>query len=161
LSKKPGRKRALRPRIVRAAGKSPHAEFEIFEPTTAKDVPRGTVALAKATCLACSRVLPPRRVRPQLADRRGNADPIFDDRGQRIGGARLIAVVTLRPRERGRHYRLPLASDYAAVQVATERLQQAVSEGPLGRLSVVPDEPTPQDGTGSVGGGFRTRKYGV
>jgi putative DNA methylase len=161
LSKKPRRKRALRPHIVRAPGKPPHAEFEIFEPTTAKDVPRGTVALAKATCLACGRVLPPGRVRVQLADRQGNADPIFDIWGQRIGGARLLAVVTLRPRERGRHYRLPVASDYAAVKVATERLQKAISEAPLDSLSIVPDEPTPQDGTGSVGGGFRTRKYGV
>ena len=34
--------------------------------------------------------------------------------GRRVGGARLTAVVTLKPGETGRHYRLPTDADYAA-----------------------------------------------
>jgi putative DNA methylase len=82
----------------------------------------------------------PERVRAQLAAQRGGADVVFEPspptplppgegskipspsgRGQgegipqRIGGARLLAVVTLRDGEPGRHYRLPTDADYAAV----------------------------------------------
>jgi hypothetical protein len=32
---------------------------------------------------------------------------VFDAKGNRTGGARLMAVVSLKPNEQGRHYRLP------------------------------------------------------
>jgi hypothetical protein len=65
-------------------------------------------------------VLPPERVRAQLAAQRGGADVIFDEQGRRTGGAYLLAVVTLRPREKGRHYRPPTERDYEAVYRAQE-----------------------------------------
>ena len=122
LCKKPKRKRALRPSVVRRKGGPPEVAFEVFEPASEGDVHDGTVNRAKATCLCCGTVLPPERVRLQLSEQRGGADTIFDDAGKRIGGARMTAVVTHRPGEQGRHYRLPTEADYAAVRRAQERL---------------------------------------
>jgi len=119
LCKKANRKRALRYKVVRPKGQRPRVEFEIFEPKSDKEVPSGTVTRAKATCLCCGTVLPPERVRAQLAEQRGGADVIFDEGGKRIGGARMTAVVTLRPGEKGRHYRLPTERDYQAVWKAS------------------------------------------
>jgi adenine-specific DNA methylase len=59
LCKKPKRRRALRHRVVRPAGEPPRVEFEAFEPKAEKDVPEGTVARAKATCLASARCFRP------------------------------------------------------------------------------------------------------
>ncbi|HSV30530.1 MAG TPA: DUF1156 domain-containing protein [Atribacteraceae bacterium] len=53
-------------------------EFEVFEPKNEKEVPDGTVTRAKATCLCCGTVLPPARVRAQLAEQRGGADVTFE-----------------------------------------------------------------------------------
>jgi adenine-specific DNA methylase/REP element-mobilizing transposase RayT len=125
-------------------------EFEIFEPKNEKEVPGGTVSRARATCLCCGAVLPPERVRAQLAAQRGGADVVFDERGRRTGGARLLAVVTLKPGEQGRHYRLPTERDYEAVRKAQERLAAMLSEwehsGRQG-LCPVPDEPAPTKDT--------------
>ncbi len=164
LCEKVNRKRALKHKVVRPGTGPPRVDFEVFEPNLDSDVPSGTVTLAKATCLACGAVLRPDRVRAQLDADRGGADVVFDRDGQRSGGARLLAVVALRPTEVGRCYRLPTLGDYAAVRRAQVRLTQFLSEWERrGRpgLCPVPDEPTPQDGTGGVGGGFRTRKYGL
>src|SRR5262245_26132516 len=51
-------------------------------------------------------VLAAERVRAQLSAQRGGADIVFDDKGLRAGGARLLAVVTLRSGEIGRSYRV-------------------------------------------------------
>src|SRR5437870_4573464 len=67
LCKKASRKRALRFQVVRTGGAPPRVEFEVFEPQSVGDLAKGTVALAKATCVACGAVLPPERVRGQLA----------------------------------------------------------------------------------------------
>jgi putative DNA methylase len=168
LCKKANRRRALRYRIEK--GSPPRVEFEVFEPKTEKDVPAGTVARAKARCLVCGAVLPPERVRAQLAAQRGGADVVFDERGRRIGGARLLAVVTLKPGEQGRHYRLPTERDYEAVWKAQQRLAAILDEwkrsnlpSPRGRgaggedLCPVPDEPLPPIGTL----GFRVQRYGM
>ena len=85
LCKKAKRKRALKHRVVRPAGESPRVEFEVFEPKAEKDVPGGTVTRAKATCVACGAVLPPERVRAQLAAQRGGADVVFDAQGPAHG----------------------------------------------------------------------------
>jgi adenine-specific DNA methylase len=173
LCKKAERKRALRPIIRRAEGpKSPegrHVEFEIFTPTTEKEVRGGTVSRAKATCLCCNTVLHPDRVRAQLAAQRGGADVIFEPspsgRGQgegipqRTGGARLLAVVTLRPGEQGRHYRLPTEQDYQAVWKAQKRLKAILDQWERdGRhgLCPVPDEPLPL-----MSGTFNVPIYGM
>ena len=106
--------------------------FEIFEPELDSEVPKGSVSRAKATCLCCGTILPPERVRAQLTEQRGGADVIFDQDGNRVDGARLLAVVTLRPGEQGRHYRLPEERDYAAVRKAQKWLAKILSDWELG-----------------------------
>lgn len=166
LCKKANRKRALRyeisPAVRQAGGKlePPRIEFEVFEPDLDKDVPNGTVTRARATCPACGAVLPPDRVRAQLAAQRGGADVVFDDNGNRIGGACLLAVVTLQPGEQGRHYRLATDRDYEAVWKAQKRLKAILDEWARGGkrgLCPVPDEPLPPIGTL----GFRVQRYGM
>ena len=153
-------RQALRCRVVRPAKGPPRADLEVFEPTTDKDVPSGTVTRAKAACPCCHVVLPPERVRAQLADQRGGADAVFDERGKRIGGARLTAVVTLKEDEPGRRYRSPTDADYAAVHAAHARLTDMLGEWERGGkqgLCPVPDEPLPPIGTL----GFRVQRYGM
>ena len=160
LCKKARRKRALRPRVVRGEDLPPRVEFELFEPAADKDVRAGTVARAQAACVCCGSVLPPDRVRAQLAAQRGGADVIFDEQGRRVGGAFLLAVVTLRPGEKGRHYRLPTERDYGAVHQAQERVTRILAEWERGGFHVyspVPDEPLPPIGTL----GFRVQRYGM
>ncbi|MHB1011999.1 MAG: DUF1156 domain-containing protein [Desulfobacteria bacterium] len=159
LCKKAKRKRALKHHVVRPAGKAPHVEFEVFEPKTEKDVPGGTVARAKATCRACGAVLPSERVREQLSAQCGGADVLFDSRGRRAGGARILTVVSLRSGEQGRHYRLPTERDYEAVRKAQERLTVILGkwehDGKKG-LCPVPDEPLPL-----MSGTFNVPIYGM
>ncbi len=164
LCRKAKRRRALRPRVVRPRNEPPRVDFEIFEPAADRDVPAGTVARAKAACPCCQVVLPPERVRAQLAAQRGGADAVFDDAGRRIGGARLTAVVTLRPGETGRHYRLPADTDYAAVRAAQARLAGMLDEWERGGkqgLCPVPDEPTPTGGGSGAGRAFSVQRYGM
>ena len=91
LCRKPKRKWALRPNVVRGEGVPPRVEFGIFETQAEREVDNGTVTRARATCLCCQTVLPPERVRTQLAAQRGGADTVFDDDGNRTGGARMTA----------------------------------------------------------------------
>ena len=160
LCKKAKRKHALRHRVARPEGEPPHVEFEVFEPKADEEVHGGTVTRAKATCVCCGAVLPPERVRAQLAAQKGGADAIFDEKGGRTGGARMTAVVTLQPGQAGRHYRLPTDVDYAAVRKAQERVAGIFNawerEGKQG-LCPVPDEPLPPIGTL----GFRVQRYGM
>jgi len=146
LCKKANRRRALRHKVLRTERSFPQVEFEVFEPESEKEVPGGTVSRARATCLCCGAVLSPERVRAQLSSQRGGADAVFDEKGNRIGGTRLLAVVTLRPGETGRHYRMSTASDYQAVWKAQQRLKAILDEwGRSGKkgLCPVPDEPLP------------------
>ena len=160
LCKKPKRKWALRPNVVRDDGVPPRVEFGIFEPKADREVADGTVTRAKATCLCCRTVLPPDRVRSQLAAQRGGADTVFGEQGNRTGGARMTAVVTLKPGQQGRHYRLPTDADYVAVRLAQERIENILDEwerdGRQG-LCPVPNEPMPPIGTL----GFRVQRYGM
>ena len=160
LCKKKDRKRALKANAVREHDATPRVEFEIFQPKTDKDVHAGTVSRAKATCVCCGTVLAPDRVRAQLSAQRGGADVIFNDKGQRTGGARLLAVVTLKPGEQGRHYRLPIDRDYAAAFRAQQRVAKLVDEwersGKQG-LCPVPGELLPPQNTNC----FRIPNYGM
>ena len=143
LCRKPKRRRALRHRVERPEGAAPRVEFDVYEPETDREVHGGTVARATATCLCCGGVLPPERVRTQLAAERGGADAIFDAEGNRIGGARMTAVVTLRPGETGRHYRLSNEADYVAAHRAQARVAQILERWERGGkqgLCPVPDE---------------------
>ena len=164
LCNKATRKRALRHRVERPDGVPPHVAFEVFEPKAESEVRAGTVTRAKATCLCCAAVLPPGRVRAQLAAERGGADAIFDEHGNRIGGARMTAVVTLRPSEKGRYYRLPTDADYAAVRRAQTRVTDILEEWERGGrqgLCPVPDEPTPAGGGSGAGRAFSVQRYGM
>jgi hypothetical protein len=164
LCKKAGRQRALRHRVVRPSGCAPDVEFEVFEPHGTSDVSKGTVSRAKAVCLCCGNVLSPERVRTQLSLQQGGADTIFDEKGNRIGGARLLAVVTLRPGETGRHYRLASKDDYMAVFAAQVKLRQILDRWECGGkkgLRPVPDEPTPVGGGSGAGRAFSVQKYGI
>jgi putative DNA methylase len=160
LCQKANRKRALKHHIARSLGHDPRVEFKIFEPKADKDVSSGSVSRAKATCVACGTVLPPERVRAQLDAQRGGANVVFNSEGQRTGGARMIAVVTLRRGEQGRQYRLPNDRDYEAVRRAQERLAEILREwqtkGKKDRCPI-PDEPLPPIGTL----GFRVQRYGI
>jgi len=143
LCKKATRKRALRTKVARPKGQPPRVELEIFEPTSDPEVAGGTVSRARANCLCCGIVLSPDRVRAQLSAESGGADAVFDEKGKRTGGARMTAVVTLRPGEQGRHYRLPTDADYAAVRMAQERVAEILAKWERGgRQGVcpVPDE---------------------
>ena len=160
LCKKVRRKRALRYQVQRPAGETPRVGFEVFEPRADQEVPNGTVTRARARCLCCGAVLPPERVRAQLAAERGGADVVFDESGRRVGGARLTAVVTLRPGASGRHYRLPTEADHAAVLRAQDGLARVLAEwehGGKAGMCPVPDEPLPPIGTL----GFRVQRYGM
>ena len=164
LCRKPKRKRALRYRVKRRQGVPPTVDFAVFTPVEDGEVPNGTVARARATCLCCGAVLPPERVRAQIAAQRGGADVVFDAEGHRSGGARMTAVVTLRPDERGRHYRLPTEVDYAAVCRAQERVAGLLDEWELGGRREpypVPDEPTPAGGGSGAGRAFSVQRYGM
>ena len=166
LCKKPKRKWALRVLPSKEGSDRMPAVpvMEVFEPKSEKEVRGGTVTRAKATCLCCGTVLPPPRVRAQLAAQKGGADVIFDQYGRRTGGARMTAVVTLRPREKGRHYRLPTEADYASVRKAQKRVAQILGDWERGGkqgLCPVPDEPTPAGGGSGAGRAFSVQRYGM
>ncbi len=163
LAKKANRKRAIRLKVYRNSKQIPTVEFEIITPAKEDDVASGTVSRAKALCPACKKPLKPERVRAQLASQRGGAEVIFDSKGRRIGGARLFAVVVLRPGEPGRHYRLANDSDYAAVWNAQKALESEIqhwkhkSEG----ICPIPQEPTPIGGGRGAGRAFSYQQYGM
>ena len=164
LCRKPNRKWALRTAVTRPTDGPPQVAFEIFEPQSEADVAPGTVTRAKATCVCCNAVLPPDRVRSQLSAQKGGADAVFDDAGRRAGGARMTAVVTVKPGERGRHYRLPTPADYAAVRLAQTRVEKLLDDWERGGrpgLCPVPDEPTPKGGGSGAGRAFSVQRYGM
>lgn len=164
LSRKAKRKRALRTRIEREVGEPPQVELEIFEPEADNEVRVGTVFRARATCVCCGSVLPPERVQSQLAAQRGGADAVFDEGGARVGGARMTAVVILRPDESDRNYRPPTASDYQVVREAQRRVAsvlQTWEQGGSAGLCPVPDESTPSGGGSGAGRAFSVQRYGM
>ena len=145
LCKRAARPRALKYEVKRPIGRPPHLEFEVIQPKTEKQVPAGTVSLGNATCPACQRVLPVERVRVQLRQRRGGADAIFDKDGNRIGGARLLAVVTLKHNASGRQYRAGTDRDYEPAWKASKAIRELAEQKLSNGLSPTPDEPIPQE----------------
>lgn len=161
LCKKPSRLRALRYDVKRPKSAAPYVEFEVFTPKSEKEVHIGTVSRAKATCLACERVLAPDRVRVQLREQRGGADTIFDAKGTRIGGARLLAVVTLKDDKVGRQYRVATDRDYEAAWQAQTAVAKLANDMLQNALSVIPNEPTPAGGGSGAGRAFSVQNYGM
>ena len=119
---------------------------------------------ANVICPCCSAILPGTQSNPrtasQLSAQGGGTRIVFDKDGNRVGGARLLAVVTAKPRETGRRFRLPTEQDYKALFEAEKRLEELLS-GEAYRsnteLSSVPNEPLPPIGTL----GFRVQRYGI
>ncbi|MDW7728112.1 MAG: hypothetical protein SCH70_13610 [Candidatus Methanoperedens sp.] len=68
----------------------------------------------------------------------------------------MFCVVTTKAVQQGRFYRLPNERDMEAVKKATEELERRKKEH-KGKLSLVPDEPLPPQGTL----GFRVQLYGM
>ena len=66
----------------------------------------------------------------------------FDDNSKRIGGAMLLAVVTLRDEVQGRNYRLPTNRDYAVVHAAQASLAK-LPKGSVPHEPVNPVRPSP------------------
>jgi len=161
LSKKPASRRALRYYVQQPQGASPRAIFEIFAPKSEDEVPRGTVTRAKAVCLCCSTPLSPKtlnpvRVRQQLSRQRGGADVVFDVNGVRVGGATLLAVVTIHPGTMGRQYRIPTSRDYDAAFQAQTALNELLSEEKEQGFHAIPDETIPL-----MSGTFNVPLYGM
>ena len=160
LSKRAGRRWALRYQVERPKGRPPEVVFEVFQPKSDAEVPKGTVSRGNATCPACGTVLRMERVQAQLSQQRGGSDVVFDEKGRRIGGARLLAVVVLRPGGEGRQYRLPVERDYEAVWRAQQRLAKIVGQWKRGGERgpcPVPDEPMLPERTLA----FRVPRYGM
>ncbi len=109
----------------------------------------GTVKGGSVTCPCCGYTTPVVRVRVQLGERHGGSRD-----------ARLMCVASSAGNRTGKSYRLPDSADFAAIEQAARRLNDLSQETVFG-FSAIPDEATPPDGTGSKGGGYRTRKYGV
>jgi adenine-specific DNA methylase len=176
LAKKPSKRSALRlVEVEKTVAKrdpmhciwgetSKAMRFEISVPQGKNEVADATVSRAKATCPCCGRGLPPSRVRAQLAAMTGGADVQFDAKGNRIGGAMLLAVVRLKEGVIGRHYRLATKEDYAAVLEAQTRLKGIQAEWDRGgrkELCPVPNEPTPAGGGSGAGRAFSVQNYGM
>ena len=164
LSRRAGKRCAVKPAVCRNTNGPPRIEYEIISPGDVGEVAPGTVSRARATCLACGQVLPPDRVRAQLSALRGGGDVEFDDRGRRSGGAKLTAVATVRSGQKGRSFRLATDADYEAVRRAqvrsSERHDDWIRGGGRG-LNPDPDEPTPEGGGSGAGRAFSVQRYGM
>lgn len=156
LSKRAKRKRALRCKVVRRASASPRVEFDVFEPQADGEVGAGTIRQARATCVACNGVVAADRVRAQLVEQRGGTNVALGEKGERIGGAQLVAIVAVRRDQAGRIYRVASAEDYKAVARASELLDATLHKDSEG-LASIPNEPLPPVGTL----GFRVQRYGM
>lgn len=99
---------------------------------------KGTISRSKATCPFCGSVLASARIAAQLDRQRGGSDPIFGEDGCRIGGARLIAVVSRKAGTSGRSYRTAADSDYLVIKAAQEHLAKMANELPDGSIERVP-----------------------
>lgn len=144
LAKKSNRSIALR--MIPDQEKK-RVDFEIIPDAT--KVGEGTVRRGSATCPVCGYTTPVASVRKQLKARRGGA-----------ADARLFCVVTTKPGQQGRFYRLPTERDLEAVRNAAEELERRKAAH-TGSLSLVPDEPTPMGGGSGAGRAFSQRNYGM
>jgi len=130
LSEAKGRKKALR--ITYPEG-SLEPRIEVFEPSSDKEVERGTVAGFKATCPKCHIVTPRERVQAQLRNRSGGAHD-----------AMLLAVVRQNASGRGKDYYTPTRADldaYAKAQAKAERLQIEMPSFPQNDTRAFPPGP--------------------
>jgi putative DNA methylase len=158
LANRGARRFALRS-IVERSGDAPSVRFEVFQPLTDSEVRKGLVKGGKATCPACDRTLPSDRVSRQLIEQRGGSRVKFAwPSGKRVGGARLIAVATVKGDETQRVYRLPIEQDYDPVRMAEALVREALETSKSSTtIPRFPHEPLPPQGTL----GFRVQRYGM
>jgi len=157
----------LRHTVIRKHGKRPEIEFEIAASARGQhqEIAQRTIKDGRATCPACGAVLSSERVREQITEQGGRPDVIFDTNGNRIGGARLLAVVTMCNNSRERKYRQPTTQDYQAVWKAHQRMnllvhqwEKAGKKGPC----PLPDEPIdPQRPSANARGLSAVTRYGA
>lgn len=120
-------------------------DFEIVQGAKPNQVGEGTTRRGSATCPCCGYTTPTTNIRKQLASGNGGTST-----------ARLFCVVTKRPNEQGRFYRLPNDQDMAAVANAEAALKRKHAASKL-PFNLVPDEQLPPQGTL----GFRVQLYGM
>ena len=164
LCNKARKKVALKLVVKRMDGDVPSVDFEIFEPKKESEVHGPTVARAKATCLCCGSVLPPDRVRSQLANQNGGADVIFNDKGERSGGARLLAVITIKENSIGKNYRISQHKDYNVLIKAQDSIMAIYNQwndSGKGDVCPIPFEATPKGGGSGAGRAFSIHSYGI
>ena len=107
-------------------------DFEILKNAKEKDVGEGTIKRGAATCPICGYTTPADHVRKQFQTRKGGAND-----------ARLVAIVTIKEGITGRVYRLPTDSDYAAIKLASEKIEGLMESLTPEGLPVFPSEPLP------------------
>lgn len=103
-------------------------DFVIIHDAKPAEVKEGTVKRGSATCPCCGYTTPVASVRRQLKARHGGADD-----------ARMFCVVTSKPMEQGRFYRLPTHRDLDEVEKAQIELNRRKGAW-RGEFSLVPDE---------------------
>jgi adenine-specific DNA methylase len=112
--------------------KKKHIDIEIQKDAKDRDVGEGTVRRGTATCPICGYTTPAGNVRNQFHQRKGGATD-----------ARLTAVVATKEAVSGRIYRIPTVSDYAAIKLASERVQYLNENLTPEGLPIFPSEPLP------------------
>ncbi|MCB9950013.1 MAG: DUF1156 domain-containing protein [Planctomycetaceae bacterium] len=105
--------------------------LEIFTPKSEREVENGTVARGSATCPVTGFTTPVASVRRQMKERQGGASD-----------ARMFAVVTTRPNQQGRFYRLPTSLDFERAAQSAIELQNRIAQHSE-ELSLVPNEHLP------------------
>ena len=120
-------------------------DFEVVQGAKPNEVGQGTTQRGAATCPCCGYTTPATSIRKQLTARNGGTST-----------AMLFCVVTTRPSEQGRFYRLPNKQDLAAIAKAEAALVQKQTTTKL-PFNLIPDEPLPPQGTL----GFRVQLYGM
>jgi adenine-specific DNA methylase len=142
LGKKPHNSWSLR---VVPHPKARRIDFEVVNGAKPSEVSEGTSRRGSAICPCCGYTTAATSVRRQLVSRDGGSTT-----------ARMFCVVTTRPNEQGRFYRLPTKQDLEAVVKAEEALRRKQSSNRL-LFDLVPKEPLPPQGTL----GFRVQLYGM
>ncbi len=116
-------------RIRRDSTGSKTLSTGIVEQPKRSPFPDGTVRRSSVTCPICNYTTPAAHVRRQFLDRNGGSE---DDQ--------LIAVVTMKGKDKARTYREPTSNDLAVAGRARHKLEAlSVTEG----ASLVPGEPLP------------------
>ena len=103
-------------------------DFELVTDKSKVDM-TGTVKRGSATCPVCGYTTQVESVRRQLIEKQGGA-----------ADAQLLVVVTTKPKEQGRSYRLPLPRDQKAVDLAAKELSKLLNAPKKQGITKVPTE---------------------